>query len=107
MVFVTYNNLEDYLSPRVSDQSYQTGQPEEKVDMAQDNVIQINDIDTFETEQKKHAGDVESIVNTNIISASINDHKNTIPLMEPVVFTLQHKQVWNSFRLLYIDTNNE
>ena len=94
-MFVTYSNLNEYLNPKKPDveDEYQAvdGKKEEEF-YKETNVIEEN-VDVMEVERKNEAHAVETIVNSNIISASINERKDRIPLMEPVVFTLEHKQV--------------
>ncbi|XP_046374770.1 adhesion G protein-coupled receptor L3-like isoform X2 [Haliotis rufescens] len=84
VVFVVYNNLEQFMQPRMQSED----QPEKEVrgrstsDMS--NEIIVTSPEEEEKEKKK-----EKVVNSNIISASINNREE-VKLFEPVEYTMQH-----------------
>ncbi|XP_046556840.1 adhesion G protein-coupled receptor L3-like [Haliotis rubra] len=86
VVFVVYNNLEQFMQPKMLSENQPEGQKdvEGRSTSEMSNEIIVNSPKEEEKEEKK-----EKVVNSNIISASINNREE-IELFEPVEYTMQH-----------------
>ena len=95
LVFVTYKNLQELLMPQQDRASLEAAEedsnrvnPKFREPNRQEPKTESNG------EQGKERKNVTKIVNSNIISASVNGHKNKIvPVPEPITYTLEHKTV--------------
>ena len=105
LIFVTYDNLEEMLQPLQADDP---GVISHTVDTGHGGDTEIKITEETEGREVKMAGeeyggdkegkgdkenDVERIVNTKIISASVNQRKDLTELAEPIIYTLEHKTV--------------
>ena len=101
-MFLIYKNLGQHLQPqhdkRGNEVAKSTGR-EETVVLADNDKADIGN-EVFEEESNKisDSGDpneeeVKNVVNTNIISASGNQRKESVALEKPVQYTLEHKTV--------------
>ncbi|XP_071119599.1 adhesion G protein-coupled receptor L3-like isoform X3 [Haliotis cracherodii] len=83
VVFVVYNNLEQFMQPRMQSED----QPEKEVRGRSTSDMSNEIIVTSPKEEKEEKK--EKVVNSNIISASINNREE-VKLFEPVEYTMQH-----------------
>ena len=98
IVFATYNNLEQWLQPP-------NDQPYKKSTSAYDGFEDSdNEIDKYEKDiEEKEI----KILNSKIISASVNERKNEIvPLSDPVIYTLEHITVIFLISILIFNNKN-
>ena len=107
LIFVTYDNLEQMLQPLQKDDpnvfsnsvgtepvDRETKGKETKSAEGGKHKDAKDDKDRKRTdEMRKSADDVETIVNTKIISASVNNRRDRTELAEPMLYTLEHKTV--------------
>ena len=113
LIFVTYDNMQKMLQPLQKDDpsvintvdKAETMGKETKTEEKVAHGEKYGDagMDTDRTdgkrkedrneEKRNSANAVETIVNTKIISASVNRRKNLTDLAEPMMYTLEHKTV--------------
>lgn len=86
VVVTIYNNLNEYMRS-----------PEEKAQIFEENTNQINEYNVVQ--RNENQSQTEHVVNSNVLSASMNERNENAKLSEPVTFTLKHKDV--STVLLY------
>ena len=109
IVFTTYRNIEEFLSPEVADE------PIKKADIQADKTIikgPVEEKDTIKEAfdegidpEEQNKKDVSRVVNTNIISAAINGRsEEKVELSEPILYTLEHLQV--TCNDLFLETTN-
>ena len=120
MIFATYNNIEEFLIPQADQPAYYNnpepptptptstttpklapydGQEEEDraanaIDEEYDFMmpeVEVMEFEAAEEETNQVLDDL--VVNTNIISASINGRKEIKELPEPIIYVLEHKTV--------------
>ena len=104
LVFATYSNLQELLAPQQDEEeaTYQTAEEESNsVDVIQ---VETQDgrapptqepkVTKVKVGKEKKKEEQEKVVNSNIISASINNHTGGMQkLPEPITYTLEHKTV--------------
>lgn len=118
LIFVTYDNMQKMLQPLQKDDpsvntvdKAETMGKETKTEEKAEHGEKYGDAgtDTDRTngkrkedrneEKRNSANAVETIVNTKIISASVNRRKNLTDLAEPMMYTLEHKTVSSTNRV--------
>ena len=107
---MTYNNLEQMLQPLQKDDpnvvsnSVETEQVDRETKGKETKSAEggkhkdaKDDKDSADRkksdEMRKSADGIETIVNTKIISASVNNRRDRTELAEPMLYTLEHKTV--------------
>ncbi|KAK3090794.1 hypothetical protein FSP39_014692 [Pinctada imbricata] len=86
IVFLVYQNLEEWMDPESEDDIENTEDEETYAPIGYD-VGDMPDTITMEPRKKR-----EQYINTNIFSASINSRQEKVELIKPFTFTLKHKQ---------------
>ena len=86
LVFVTYNNLERLLKADINAKTVVRAENE-------DEDLQGDEPYAAGSGARKEEEEEERVINTNVISASINRRKTATKLAEPILYTLEHKTV--------------